>query len=269
MIRKLAPHLLKILPDQLGYRLVLSLSGATQAVPLSEPERQAMASAKPLRYGGQNTAWDWGAGPLVILVHGWGGRAAQMAPLAACLATRGYRCVAPDVAGHGDAKKPYTRWSYFLRDIEALTRSLGSEVFAFVGHSAGGLTMMAVRRKGRIASRRYVCICAPSYPFPPVDRIRQLLDPSDGVMERYKAYLGREFDVPWQALEAGDSFAAAGGDVLLIYDERDRFVPHTEGDRIHALCPGSTLIKTQGYGHQRILAAPELLEHVGDFLGRH
>lgn len=270
MIRKVARYLLKILPDPIGYRLMLSLIGATQAVPLSEPEQKAMSTAKPLRYGldNQNTAWEWGAGPLIILVHGWGGRAAQMAPLAASLATRGYRCVAPDVTGHGDAKKHHTRWSYFLRDVEALTRFLKSEVFAFVGHSAGGMTMMAVRRQARINAQRYVCICAPSYPFPPLNRVKQVLDPSEGVMERFRTYLGREFNFPWRLLEGGESYAAAGSDLLLIYEERDRFVPHTEGDRIHALCPGSTLIKTQEYSHQRILTAPELPSYIGDFLAR-
>jgi pimeloyl-ACP methyl ester carboxylesterase len=189
-----------------------------------------------------------------------------MAPLAASLAALGYRCVAPDVTGHGEAKKNYTRWSYFLRDVEALTQSLDTEVFAFVGHSAGGMTMMALRKHGRIDASRYVCICAPSYPFPPLNGIKKLLNPGDGVMERYKNYLGREFGMPWRLLEAGESYANAGSDTLLIYEERDRFVPHSEGDRIQALCPGSTLIKTRDYSHQRILGASELSCIVGQFL---
>jgi pimeloyl-ACP methyl ester carboxylesterase len=271
VIGKIAPQLLKILPDALGYRLLLSLTGATQPVPLSVPEQQALSASRPVRFGadGANTAWEWGTGPLVILIHGWGGRAAQMAPLAASLAAQGYRCVAPDITGHGDASKQHTRWSYFLRDIEALTRALRSDVFAFVGHSAGGMTMMAVRRHRRIKARCYVCICAPSYPFPPLNRVRQLLNPGDGVMERYKDYLGREFDISWPVLERGESYAAAGADLLLVYDERDRFVPHSEGDRIHALCPGSTLIKTRDYSHQRILTAPELPDHIGRFFAGH
>lgn len=217
---------------------------------------------------GSNIAFEWGDGPAVILVHGWGGQAAQMAPLAAAVAGLGYRCIAPDITGHGDAIQRTTRWSYFLRDIEALAQSLDCAVHAYVGHSAGGLTMMAVRRHGRISARRYVCICAPSYPFPPVRRVQELLNPREGVMERYKSYLGREFEIPWEALQGGASFAGAGEDLLLIYDQRDRFVPHSEGNRINALCPGSTLIKTTEYGHQRILAAPELPKLVGDFIAR-
>jgi hypothetical protein len=53
---------------------------------------------------------------------------------------------------------------------------------------------------------------------------------------------------------------------LLFYDETDRFVRHSEGDRIQALCPGARLVKTSAYSHQKILAAPELAQAVGEFL---
>jgi hypothetical protein len=270
MIRKLARHLLRILPDALGFRLVLSLVGRTQHVQMSPIESAAISRAKRIRYGDDaaNTAFEWGTGPLIVLVHGFGGRAAQTAPLAVALAARGYKCVAIDVTGHGDTKKRFTRWSYFLRDIEALSRSLRSEVFAYVCHSAGGLTMMATRQHGRIKAQKYVCVCAPSYPFPPINAVRAALSPSPGVMTRYKEYLGAELGMPWKELESGGSYKGAGSDLLLIYDERDRFIAHTEGDRIHSLCSGSTLIKTRDYSHQRILAAPELPAIVHEFLER-
>ncbi|MGH8764796.1 MAG: hypothetical protein ACRET8_03680, partial [Burkholderiales bacterium] len=66
--------------------------------------------------------------------------------------------------------------------------------------------------------------------------------------------------------QAGCSFAGAGADLLLVYDEKDRFVPHAEGDKLQALCPGAQLVKTQAYGHTRILGTPELARLVGEFL---
>ncbi len=270
MTGNVARQLLKVLPDALGYRLLRALTGKTQDVALSPPEVDAMALAKPLRYGpnGRNAAFEWGAGPLVILVHGWSGRAAQMAPLAANLAAQGYRCVALDVTGHGDTTKRFTRFKYFLRDVEALTNSLRSDVHAYVGHSSGGTTLMAARRQGRIKAQRYVCICSPSYPFPSINFAEEGFGPNARVMARYAAHLGDDFGIPWHDLSKGGSFAGAGDDLLLIYDERDRLVPHRDGDRIHALCAGSTLIKTADYGHRRILAAPELPRFVGGFLTR-
>jgi pimeloyl-ACP methyl ester carboxylesterase len=54
--------------------------------------------------------------------------------------------------------------------------------------------------------------------------------------------------------------------MLLVYDQTDRFVNHSEGDRLRELCPGATLFKTNGYSHQKILEAPEVVQAVSEFL---
>lgn len=267
MNRALARRLLRVLPDTLGYRLILSQIGKTEHVALLPAEREAIAQAKPFKYGSnENSAFEWGSGPLVILVHGWNGSAAQMAPLAVELAGRGYRCVAFDITGNGADGTYFTRWKYFLQDIEALTDSLQSPVFTFIGHSSGGTTMMAARRGGQVKAERYVCICTPSYPFLSIDSVEAAFAPNARIMQLYKSYLAGDFGMPWHELEAGGSFDGIGENLLLIYDERDRMVPHSEGDRIHKLCTGSTLIKTNSYGHRRILTAPELPDNIHNFL---
>lgn len=266
MIRKFARFLVNVLPAAAGHRLIVALSGKTEEVALLPAEAEAIAAAKPIRYGNNGTAFEWGNGPLIILMHGWGGRAAQMAPLAASLAKQGFRCVAPDVAGHGDTTNRLVRWHYFLRDVEAITRSMQSDVHAYIGHSSGGTTLMAVRRHGRINARYYVCVCSPSYPFLAIDAVRRNFDPPEDVLKRHEQYLANEFGLPWPDLKQGGSFESAGVDLLLVYDERDRLVPHTEGDRIHALCPGSKLTKTSQYGHRRVLSAPELPATILSFI---
>ena len=112
-----------------------------------EDQQHAMARADRLHYvpDGQHAAWVWGHGPLVILVHGWNGRAAQLAPLAMDIAQRGFRCVAIDITGHGSSPGHRTAWADFIADIASLSQSLGQEVYAYIGHSAGGLAMMATR----------------------------------------------------------------------------------------------------------------------------
>lgn len=269
MLIKLARYALKILPDSLSFQVTRGLAAMTQVVPVAAAEREAMKSATKRHYGddGRNVAWSWGKeGPLVVLIHGWGGRAAQMAPLASDLSQQGFRCVAPDIRGHGDSPLRYTRWSFLLDDIAAISASLNEEVYAYVSHSAGALTTMAARGLKGISAERYVCICAPSHPFPPINVIEKKLAPRKQVVDRYKEFIARQFDTDWATLQTGVSYAGAGSDMLLFYDEVDRFVPHREGDKIHGLCPGSTLIKTNGYSHAKVLAAAELSSAVGEFL---
>src|SRR6266852_1689898 len=268
MLLRIAEYVLKVVPESTASAITRGLAAMTRRAPVSPVEQEAMAQASKMYFGEtkKKFAWGWGDGPPVIFVHGWGGRAAQMAPLAVHVANLGFRSVAFDVTGHGDSPKRHTRWEYFLRDIAALSQSLHEEAYAYVGHSAGGLAMMAARALKGIHARRYACVCAPSFPFPPINVIRKKLNPKEAVLEDYKKYIAKQLETTWEKLHAGCSYANAGSDTLLFYDETDRFVDHSEGDRIQALCPGARLVKTSAYSHQKILAAPELAQTLGVFL---
>jgi len=268
MLTKIAKYAMTAMPESTAAFVARALASRTQRAPVSSNEQEAIVQARKLNYGRDNehVAWAWGEGPLVIFVHGWGGRAAQLAPLAVHVAKLGFRSVAIDVTGHGDSPKRHTRWEYFLRDIAALSHSLHEDIYAYVGHSAGGLTMMAARALQGIRAQRYVCICAPSYPFPPIVAMQRKLAPKRAVLERYQEYIAAQFKTSWEQLQTGCSYANAGSDTLLFYDETDRFINHSEGDRLKELCPGARLLKTHAYSHTKILSSPELADAVGEFL---
>jgi pimeloyl-ACP methyl ester carboxylesterase len=220
------------------------------------------------RHDGKNVAWAWGSesSPLVLFVHGWAGRAAQVAPLAEHVSKLGFRCVAIDVTGHGSSPKSYTSWSCFLKDLDSLVRSLRADLYAMVGHSAGGLSMMAARHLKGLRAQRYVCIAAPSHPFPPINVLEKRLNPPSNIVEAYKRYIADQFDSTWDELQRGKAYEHVGSNLLLIYDEKDRFVDHTEGDKILELCPGAQLIKTKSYGHTGVIAAAQTISAVSSFL---
>jgi pimeloyl-ACP methyl ester carboxylesterase len=256
MVLGLARQAIKVLPAPAALAVIRTLAGRTQRAAVLPFQEEAMVQATRLSYGERHAhaAWAWGQGPLVVFVHGWGGRAAHMAP------------VALDVTGHGESPASHARWSYFPRDVAELARSLGGEIFAYVGHSAGGLTMMAARALQGIRARRYVCISAPSHPYPPIRAVKAKLNPRPGALELYRNFIAGDLGTTWDRLEAGCAYAGAGSDLLLCYDKADKFVDHAEGDRILALCPGARLTKTTAYGHLKILSAPEVAVAVGEFL---
>lgn len=269
MLLRVARQLLPVLPEPVSFQIVRGLAAMTRPLVPSSTEREALAKARRFEYASvhRNAAWEWGeSGPLVVLVHGWGGSSAQMAPLAAHLAGLGLHCIALDVRGHGESPLRHTRWDYLLDDVKALKDALGQDVHAYVAHSAGALTTMAGRALKGLAASRYVCICAPSHPFPPIEIVQKKLAPSVSVMDRYREFIAAQFQSTWPVLHLGSAYAGAGQNMLLFYDESDRFVPHHEGDKIHGLCPGSRLLKTSGYSHTRILTSPELQAAVAAFL---
>lgn len=80
-----------------------------------------------------------GQGPLVVLIHGVAGRAAQWDQIVQLLAET-HTVVAPDLLGHGESAKP--RGDYSLgahaSSIRDLLVGLNAERASIVGHSLGG-----------------------------------------------------------------------------------------------------------------------------------
>jgi pimeloyl-ACP methyl ester carboxylesterase len=87
-----------------------------------------------------------GAGPAVLLLHGFAVNADDWRPTMVYLAEAGYRAIAPDALGFGRSDKPggtaYSLSNY--AELNAgLLAALGVETAALVGHSMGGKHALA------------------------------------------------------------------------------------------------------------------------------
>lgn len=250
-------------PRPLASALARVLSSLAPRMRVTPEQQAALAAATALHYGQHDhPAWAWGEGPPVIVVHGWGGRAAQLAPLAQFVSTLGFRAIALDISGHGASPVRRASWASFIRDIQASRALCDGPVHGLIGHSAGALAMMAAR----VPASRYVCICGPTHPYPFVTEVERRLGADARVLSDLQRHVAAQFGTSWAKLEACFVYRDAGADLLLCYDEKDRYVPHGDGDRLHALCAGSQLLKTRSYGHNRILDAAELRDALARFL---
>ena len=83
---------------------------------------------------------DEGSGPAVVFLHGLAADLDTFAPQAAHLAGR-YRCIRPDMRGHGGSATPPGPWSIadLAGDVAGLLDRIGVDRAHFVGHSAGGV----------------------------------------------------------------------------------------------------------------------------------
>lgn len=272
MLTSVARSVLSVLPAGPAFGVTRFLAGIPTRLPLKERDRDALALAERFEFGDRSrkVGWSWGSGPPVVCVHGWGGRAAQVATLARHLAERGFEAVTFDVTAHGESEGWRVTFEDFIADVGELARTLGRDVHAWVGHSAGGLCMMAAREREGIRAPRYVCLCAPRSPYVPIRAIRKRLNPSEAVLERCRHYYAEQFDASWDELDRGRLFAPPDSPdderLLLIYDETDDIVEHTDGDRIRDARPSATVLKTRGLGHREVLWSPEVMDEVGRFL---
>lgn len=101
-----------------------------------------------------------GSGSPVLVLHGFGGSGAAMAPLVAklaALATR-HRVIAPDLPGHGASAAPHDPaaygWDAIVRQMLALLDALDVERAHLLGFSLGGriALQLAARAPARVRS---------------------------------------------------------------------------------------------------------------------
>ena len=84
-----------------------------------------------------------GAGPLVILMHGWPEQSLSWRHQVPALVAAGYQVATPDMRGYGQSGKPDDPEQYTLnivaQDMGAIADALGAERFVPVGHDWGAI----------------------------------------------------------------------------------------------------------------------------------
>jgi hypothetical protein len=134
--------------------------------PRHEPrtaDEEFLARGRPFTVrseGQQIAAWEWGAGPTVALVHGWGSRAGRFSVMAAALVDAGLRVVAHDGPAHGASTGRFASLPEFARALRAVADKAGP-IHGVVGHSLGGAAAVLALRDG-LAAERVVLLAAPS-----------------------------------------------------------------------------------------------------------
>ena len=238
-------------------------------MPLRPQDAELLLGTERFHFGPEESrvAWKIGRGPLVLLVHGWGGRGTQMAGMAHMLASAGYQCIFFDAGGHGESRPEPVGFRTFIDDAGSLSSQVHQDVHAWIGHSAGGLGMMAARTLRGLKAQRYVCIAAPLFPYIPLQSLKKNTSASDEVLDHVKPYLSRQFDSTWERLQAGEAYSPESDrQLLLIYDKDDERTRHDDADAIATVWPGAIINKTTGYGHNRVLQAPEAWQSIREFL---
>src|SRR5688500_5679937 len=96
---------LAVLAPRVAARIAAALFFRTPPRRRARPsERAVLESGERFELdlgGGRLAGWRWGSGRPVLLVHGWGGSAAQMTALVRPLLNEGLSPIAIDLPGHG------------------------------------------------------------------------------------------------------------------------------------------------------------------------
>lgn len=213
----------------------------------------------------------YGAGPTVLLVHGWGGWGTQLAAFVAPLTAAGYRVVTYDALSHGSSDPGPTGARHssaieFIAVLAAIGAATGPPV-GVVAHSLGAMAVAGAIKSG-LELERAVFLAPSQHPAHLTYYLGDLLGFGPRVrtrlLDRVERRVGARLD-DFDAAAVGRS--APTPPVLVIHDRGDRHTPYAGAVAIAEAWPDAMLISTEGLGHHRILRDPMVVREAVEFIG--
>lgn len=208
--------------------------------------------------------YEMGEGPLVLLVHGWSGRASQMGSIAQTLVDYGFKVISFDAFAHGESPGKQTTVLEFVEIINNINRQFGP-FYAIVGHSLGGIAAGRAIVKG-LKTEKLVTIGSPTTMQFILEAFCKALNASDKTLQYIKNFVER-----YAKREADDFSLSYLGKYLeikglIIHDKNDRETDYDQSLYLDESWQKGRHIQTTGLGHVRILRDKSVLKMIADFI---
>jgi pimeloyl-ACP methyl ester carboxylesterase len=214
---------------------------------------------------GSLAGFDLGEGPTILLVHGWGERAATLGALVKPLAERGFRVVGVDLPAHGDSPGHRTDIPEEARALQAAADSLGG-VHGVIAHSMGGAVLTTALRDGLSVDR--VVYVAPAIRLENalkafVEMVKLPTRAEIGL----RRYIERRFGSSvWEDFAADRIAREMDLPALVIHDANDDQVAFADGEHFASCWPGARFVGTEGLGHIKLLGDERVIDEIARFL---
>ena len=258
---RLSPHLGAAMARQLMFRPMRTRYREEQSAVLATA-RKATLEVR----GRRVQVYCWGEGPLVLLMHGWGGHAGQMTEFVALLVKAGYRVMAIDGPAHGRSAGRLSSVVHFADAIEAASATFGP-IHSVIAHSMGATATTLALSKG--LSVHSAVFVAPQARISGYWQLaRSALGMSDEVWEIMRRGTERWLKVRYDQLHPVNLAPQLTTPLLILHGTGDRMTPLSEGEKLAAAWPGAVLRPIE-CGHIAILRDWHALLAAVDFVKAH
>jgi len=209
--------------------------------------------------------WSAGAGPGVMLVHGWGSCGKQMGELGQALIDNGFRIIWLDAPAHGKSTGWQTNFFEISQAIYTLQQREG-ELKAVLAHSLGVPCTFHAIHTGLI-TQKIIAISPPATASGLIDKYCNLLKAN----KRTRNLLGKRIDrllgeTPISGIAAKNLAQGINHQCLVIHDKHDRFIRSHEGQAVQKQLKNSSFIHTEKLGHNRVLRDAVVISRCVDFI---
>jgi esterase/lipase len=206
-----------------------------------------------LANGKRIQCYSWGKGPVIILIHGWAGRATQFRKFILAFTELGYRVVGFDGPAHGKSEGTKTNIDEFYEALKSIYKVTGEPV-AIICHSFGGSAALFAAKEG-LAVRKLINIASPTIGDEIINTYLRAINGSKSTGEFFKKYVQKQTGKSFDDYTSLNFIRHIKQDVslLLVHDEDDKEVYLKHAEALKAVYPSAQLLKTKGLGHTRIL----------------
>jgi pimeloyl-ACP methyl ester carboxylesterase len=232
-------------------------------------EREWLRGSKPFKVAGLE-GFVAGDGPVILLVHGWGGWASRLGAFVRPLVETGHQVVGMDLPAHGSS--PGRRTNPFeMADALLKVAGAAGPVHGLISHSFGGLVSLLAMERG-LKPGVAVYLAPVLRPDHVRARFAELFRLRPRVMDALVRVIDRHFgsDV-WEELDArriAYRLASRGPEVpvLIAHDPEDRDALFSDALEMSQILPGARILRVAGAGHHRILVEESVVTAAVEFV---
>jgi esterase/lipase len=209
---------------------------------------------------------EWGAGKVVICVHGWSGKGPQFHAFVDVLVAAGYCVVTVDFPGHGRSDGKMTNVPEFALVLEELLK-LYPTCKTLLGHSIGGMVCILAAIKTENKIKKLVTICTPTVALNISARFMGIVGANERVHQSFIRAIEKQFKQSFKDFSAYLMAEQLVGkvDFLVVGDDTDPEVS-VENTMLIQKSTNAQLLITKGLGHNKPLRDPEVIERVVGFI---
>ena len=203
-------------------------------------------------------------GPVALLVHGWGGHARQMLPLATALADHGLQPVLLELPAHGRSAGGTSNLPQFARAIDYAVSRLqqdGHAVALLAGHSLGANAAAYAVSRG-LAVGKLVLLAPPASPRAYTRYFAQVFGLSEATRLAMQRHIEAREGVLMQNFEPRAVAPRIRVPTLVVHDRGDAGNAFADGQAFAHAIQGAQLVATEGLGHRRMLKDASVIARV-------
>ncbi|MBT1696291.1 alpha/beta hydrolase [Fulvivirgaceae bacterium PWU4] len=268
IVRWFFPKVEKVAPF-LAHRYFIKIFFTPLRYPLPDKEKVVAQRADLFTIevlGKQIQCYSWGTGPVVLLVHGWAGRATQFRKFIEALTASGYRAVAFDGPAHGRSEGKQTSIAEFEAVLKKIYETIG-EPHAIIAHSFGGGAVLFAAMNGLPVSK-LINIASPTIGDEIINTYLKAINGSPGTGVFFKSYILQHYGKSFDEFTSLHFIRHLKQEInlLLVHDENDKEVILKHAQELKKVYPGARLLVTQGLGHTRILKDDEVIRNCVTFI---